>query len=251
MAWARSGSRATSSWVGSPAVKLIRPEGSLAISGAKKHESDSSAKRARPAGCARHTRLRLHRFWLHRSSHVLLRDGAARGLQPRRAGREIRRIAPARAIHLLRGACESLTEAHERGLIHRDIKPANIFTCAMGWPATSSRFSILAGEADHDRRFHVAHRRGCHSRITGFLAARSGQGRHDREGRRVRPRLRGVLAAHRQLRVQRRDCAGDDGGACARATKAAHRSGHTRKFPKTSRASSSTASRKSRPRGRR
>ncbi|HKQ71119.1 MAG TPA: protein kinase [Polyangiaceae bacterium] len=41
-------------------------------------------------------------------------------------------VSPARAIHLLRGACESLSEAHQRGLIHRDIKPANIFTCSMG-----------------------------------------------------------------------------------------------------------------------
>jgi eukaryotic-like serine/threonine-protein kinase len=28
--------------------------------------------------------------------------------------------------------CESLAEAHARGLVHRDIKPSNIFTCRMG-----------------------------------------------------------------------------------------------------------------------
>lgn len=37
-----------------------------------------------------------------------------------------------RAVHLLRGICLSLCEAHERGLIHRDIKPANIYACRLG-----------------------------------------------------------------------------------------------------------------------
>ncbi len=37
-----------------------------------------------------------------------------------------------RAAHLLRQACHSLGEAHDRGMIHRDIKPANIFACRLG-----------------------------------------------------------------------------------------------------------------------
>jgi serine/threonine-protein kinase len=41
-------------------------------------------------------------------------------------------LEPARAVYLLRQACESLAEAHARGLIHRDVKPSNIFTCRMG-----------------------------------------------------------------------------------------------------------------------
>jgi serine/threonine-protein kinase len=39
---------------------------------------------------------------------------------------------PSRAIHLLRQACDSLGEAHERGLVHRDMKPANVFVCRYG-----------------------------------------------------------------------------------------------------------------------
>lgn len=41
-------------------------------------------------------------------------------------------LPPERAIHLLRQACHSLSEAHARGLVHRDVKPANIFVCRQG-----------------------------------------------------------------------------------------------------------------------
>jgi tRNA A-37 threonylcarbamoyl transferase component Bud32 len=37
-----------------------------------------------------------------------------------------------RSAHLLRQACRSLHEAHERNFVHRDLKPANIFTCRLG-----------------------------------------------------------------------------------------------------------------------
>ena len=39
---------------------------------------------------------------------------------------------PERAMDLLQQACQSLAEAHARGLVHRDVKPANIFVCRMG-----------------------------------------------------------------------------------------------------------------------
>ena len=41
-------------------------------------------------------------------------------------------LPPARALHLVRQICRSLSEAHGMGLIHRDIKPANVYVCRMG-----------------------------------------------------------------------------------------------------------------------
>ncbi len=38
-------------------------------------------------------------------------------------------LPPERVIHVLLQACESLAEAHRRGLVHRDVKPGNIFLC--------------------------------------------------------------------------------------------------------------------------
>jgi serine/threonine-protein kinase len=37
-----------------------------------------------------------------------------------------------RTAHFMRQVCESLEEAHARGLVHRDIKPSNIFACKLG-----------------------------------------------------------------------------------------------------------------------
>lgn len=39
---------------------------------------------------------------------------------------------PERVIHFLMQACDSLSEAHAKGLIHRDIKPQNIFASRLG-----------------------------------------------------------------------------------------------------------------------
>ena len=41
-------------------------------------------------------------------------------------------LPPERVLHLLAQACDSLDDAHERGLIHRDITPANLFVARKG-----------------------------------------------------------------------------------------------------------------------
>ncbi len=41
-------------------------------------------------------------------------------------------LPPARVAHFLVQACESLAEAHEKGLVHRDVKPSNLFAAHQG-----------------------------------------------------------------------------------------------------------------------
>ncbi|MGH9675039.1 MAG: serine/threonine-protein kinase, partial [Bryobacteraceae bacterium] len=41
-------------------------------------------------------------------------------------------VPAARAVHFLRQMCDSLAEAHGRGITHRDIKPRNILACRLG-----------------------------------------------------------------------------------------------------------------------
>ncbi|MEZ4655038.1 MAG: serine/threonine-protein kinase [Candidatus Eisenbacteria bacterium] len=64
--------------------------------------------------------------------HVLLRDGAARGLDLRSLIERFGPLPAPRAVHLLKQASHSLLDAHQHGFIHRDVKPANLFTCRRG-----------------------------------------------------------------------------------------------------------------------
>jgi len=41
-------------------------------------------------------------------------------------------LPPARVVAILLQVCDSLADAHDRGLIHRDVKPANIMLCRQG-----------------------------------------------------------------------------------------------------------------------
>jgi len=54
------------------------------------------------------------------------------GLDLERLVKDFGPVQPERAIHILAGACHSLAEAHQCGLIHRDIKPTNIYLCHKG-----------------------------------------------------------------------------------------------------------------------
>ena len=58
-----------------------------------------------------------------------------------------------RVIMLMRQACRSLAEAHERGLVHRDIKPANVFVTRLGTDYDYVKildFGVVKEHAGHD-----------------------------------------------------------------------------------------------------
>jgi len=116
------------------AIKLIRPEtiGGSGSSGAEKavarfrREAQVTASLRSP-----HT-VELYDFGTARDGTFYYVMELLEGLD---LGTLVERHGPLpaeRVVHILLQACDSLAEAHDRGLIHRDVKPANIHLCRMG-----------------------------------------------------------------------------------------------------------------------
>src|SRR5205814_4257299 len=116
------------------AIKFIRPESILGMSA---EESRTTVRRfelearATASLSSAHT-VDLYDFGVSDDGafyYVMeLLDGVDLDLLVRRFGP----LPPARMVHLITQVCESLEEAHEKGLIHRDVKPANIYVCRSG-----------------------------------------------------------------------------------------------------------------------
>jgi eukaryotic-like serine/threonine-protein kinase len=115
------------------AIKFIRPE---AFAGVDATEARALLRRfelearSTAALTSAHT-VRLYDFGVTDGSfyYVMeLLDGLDADALVRRFGP----LPPARVVHLLAQACESLEEAHAAGFIHRDVKPANLYVCRSG-----------------------------------------------------------------------------------------------------------------------
>ncbi|MEP3478755.1 MAG: serine/threonine-protein kinase [Fuerstiella sp.] len=83
-----------------------------------------------------------------------------RGMNLRQMVDEFGPLPDARAVFILKQACEALREASDRGLVHRDVKPSNIFLASLG-----ARFDVVklldfglvrpistAGESEHGKQ---------------------------------------------------------------------------------------------------
>ena len=116
------------------AIKLIKPE---VLSAVTKVQADVLLERfRREARAAAHLRsphtIQLYDFGVAGDGTFYYVMELLNGMDLQSLVEEHGPLPPARTIHILQQVCESLAEAHDRGLIHRDIKPANIQLCCMG-----------------------------------------------------------------------------------------------------------------------
>jgi serine/threonine-protein kinase len=126
--------RATHRLLARPAaIKLIRPEvlggspdsGSVVVERFRR-EAHAAANLRSP-----HT-IELYDFGVSDDGNLYYVMELLEGLNLQELVSRFGPLSPARAVHLLKQACLSLGEAHERGLVHRDIKPSNLVACRMG-----------------------------------------------------------------------------------------------------------------------
>jgi len=116
------------------AIKFIRPE---ALVGMSVEESTAALRRFELEAHFTASLTSAHTIDLY--DFGVADDGAfyyvmelLDGLDLDRFVRQYGAMPPARVVHLLVQVCESLEEAHAKGLIHRDVKPANIYVCRSG-----------------------------------------------------------------------------------------------------------------------
>ena len=91
-------------------------------------------------------------------------------------------LVPARVIHIMRQATNSLCEAHEKGLVHRDLKPANLMVCRYGGETDYVKvldFGLVKSLShDEDESYESITNAGAIPGTPAFLAPESVSGRH-------------------------------------------------------------------------
>jgi serine/threonine-protein kinase len=138
------------------AVKLIRSEilGSSSPSAARvimerfRREAEAAASLRSP-----HT-INLYDFGVSHDGTFFLVMEMLDGVDLETLVERFGPVPPERAVYLLRQVCESLEEAHSRGLVHRDIKPSNIFSCRMGLAVDFVKvldFGLVKAMGEQDR----------------------------------------------------------------------------------------------------
>ena len=113
------------------AVKLIRhdiPAGAPRDQLVRRFEREAQVT----AGLRSPHTVQLYDFGVNDSGSFYYVMELLSGLDLHRIGTRFGPQPAERVIMLLRQACRSLAEAHERGLVHRDIKPANVFVTRLG-----------------------------------------------------------------------------------------------------------------------
>ncbi|MEO8635512.1 MAG: protein kinase [Gemmatimonadales bacterium] len=150
--------RATHHMLARPAaVKIIRPEvlGSSSPDHARvmierfRREAEASASLRSP-----HT-INLYDFGIAHDGTFFLVMEMLEGLDLQTLVETFGPLPAERVVHLVSQACESLAEAHARGLIHRDIKPSNILTCRMGLTVDFVKvldFGLVKAQGDAGRQ---------------------------------------------------------------------------------------------------
>ncbi len=158
------------------AVKLIRPE-SLVPGG---DNSDARAMLKRFEREAQVTALLTSPHSVALYDFGIAEDGVFYYVMELLEGRDLKTlvresgpVSPERAVHFLREVCDSLADAHDRGLIHRDIKPANIFTCRRGREFDFTKvldFGLVKNVRDRDESVTQLTGAGTTSGTPGFMA---------------------------------------------------------------------------------
>jgi eukaryotic-like serine/threonine-protein kinase len=143
------------------AIKLIRPEVLAASDGAGaqlamtrfKREAEAAANLRSP-----HT-VELYDFGVTEDGTLYAVMELLDGMTLQALVRDHGPLPAARVIHILRQVCDSLEEAHARGLVHRDIKPANIHLGRLGLRYDFAKvldFGLVKSVAEHEHGMATA-----------------------------------------------------------------------------------------------